>query len=59
MSQNEVNEIKQHINQIVLGTSQGYINSLRKEVYGLIALVIKDIHLIQEIDEWDESELIG
>jgi hypothetical protein len=36
MSQSEVNEIKNHINQIVLGSAQGYINNLRSEIYTLV-----------------------
>jgi hypothetical protein len=36
MSQSDVNELKAHINQLVLGSAQTYINILRSEIIQLV-----------------------
>jgi predicted small metal-binding protein len=58
MSQNEVNEIKSHVNQIVLGSAQGYINNLRSEIYTLITNVARTINYEVETQARSEREIL-
>ena len=45
MSYQEVNDLKNHINQLVLGQCQTYVNQTRKDIYELVTVSLFELNL--------------